>query len=99
MNNRTPVHKRRSEVNHFKAQMETVFAAFYSRPQTMLMVSIQTGILRANICRYVAIWRKENRIRETQTTICPISKHRASFLTTNPDLFPAITSPENPVCK
>ncbi len=38
---------------HFQAQMQKVFAALYRQPKTMLMASIETGILRANICRYV----------------------------------------------
>ncbi|MDD4672188.1 MAG: hypothetical protein PHI03_04580 [Bacteroidales bacterium] len=68
---------------HFQAQMKRVFAAFYSQPKTMLMVSIETGILRANICRYVAKWHKQNRIAMVRKGICPISKHRAGFYTTN----------------
>ena len=32
-----------------------------------------------------------------ETGICPISKHRAGFYTTNPDLFPAIVEPSNTV--
>ena len=81
---------------HFQAQMQRVFAAFLRHPKTMLMVSIETGILRANICRYVAEWGKENRICIVRKGICPISKHRAGFYTTNPDLFP-IVEPSNTV--
>ena len=52
----------KSKGNQFQAQMQRVFAALYRQPKTMLMVSIETGILRANLCRYVAEWEKENRI-------------------------------------
>lgn len=79
----------------FYAQMKKVFAAFYKQPKTMLMVSIETGILRANICRYVAEWEKKNRIAMVKKDTCPISKHRAGFYTTNTDLFPAIDEPSN----
>lgn len=82
---------------HFQAQMQRVFAAFYKQPKTMLMVSIETDILRANICRYVAKWEKQNCIRIVRKSICPISKHRAGFYTTNPELFPAIVEPSNTV--
>ena len=71
----------------FQAQMTKVFRAFLERPKTMLEASIETNVLRANICRYVAEWRKENRIDEVKKGFCPISKHRAGFLTTNPSLF------------
>ena len=89
--------KGQGKSTHFQAQMKRVFAALYRQPKTMLMVSIETGILRANICRYVAEWEKENRICIVRKGICPISKHRAGFYTTNPDLFPVIVEPSNTV--
>jgi len=90
-------HKGQGKSTHFQAQMKRVFAALYRQPKTMLMVSIETGILRANICRYVAKWEKQNCIKIVRKGICPISKHRAGFYTTNPDLFPAIVEPSNTV--
>lgn len=53
------LHKRQGKDKHFEVQMKRVFAAFKRKPSTMLMVSIETGILRANICRYVAKWQKQ----------------------------------------
>ena len=88
-------HKGQGKSKHFQAQMQRVFAALYRQPKTMLMVSIETSILRASICRYVAKWEKENRICIVRKGICPISKHRAGFYTTNPDLFP-IVEPSKP---
>jgi len=82
--------KRQRKSKHFQTQMQRVFAALYRKPKTMLMVSFETGILRANICRYVAVWRKQSRICIVRKGICPISKHRAGFYTTNPDLFPSV---------
>ena len=89
-------HKGQGKDNHFETQMKRVFEAFKRKPSTMLMVSFKTGILRANLCRYVAEWEKENRICIVRKGICPISKHRAGFYTTNPDLFP-IVEPSNTV--
>lgn len=83
-------HKGQGKSTHFQAQMKRVFAALYRQPKTMLMVSTETGILRANICRYVAEWEKENRICIVRKGSCPISKHRAGFYTTNPELFPIV---------
>jgi hypothetical protein len=91
------LHNRQSKDKHFEVQMKRVFAAFKRKPSTMLMVSIETGILRANICRYVAEWEKEKRICIVRKGICPISKHRAGFYTTNPELFPSIVEPSNTV--
>jgi hypothetical protein len=89
-NNQLNSPKGQGKDKHFQGQMKRVFAALYRQPKTMLMVSIETGILRANICRYVAEWEKENRICIVRKGICPISKHRAGFYTTNPELFPIV---------
>jgi hypothetical protein len=91
------LHKGQGKSTQFQAQMQKVFAAFYKQPKTMLMVSIETGILRANICRYVSQLKKDNRIRIVRKGICPITKYRAGFYTTNPELFHTIVEPSNTV--
>jgi len=69
-------------------QILTTYKAFNTEtPKTMLQVSIETGIMRANICRYVAMFRKQGKIQLLHKGICSISKHRAGFYTTNKDLF------------
>jgi hypothetical protein len=79
---------RELQVKSFEAQKKVVFKAFYDHPKTMLMVSDETGVLRANICRYVATWRQFNRIESVKIDYCKITKHLAGYLTTNPELFP-----------
>jgi len=79
--------KRQEQDTTFKAQMRIVFKSFYEQPKTMLMVSTETGILRANICRYVAKWRQFNKVEPVKKDYCKITKHLANYLTTNPDLF------------
>lgn len=76
----------------YKAQMQKVFLSLYKKPKTMLMVSLETGVLRANICRYVAEWERKDCIRIYRKGYCPITKHRAGFYTTNPELFSTIKS-------
>lgn len=73
--------------NHFQAQMTKVYVAFNRKPSTMLMISIETGILRANICRYVAKLQKQEDIHLLRKSICPISKHMAGYYSTNANLF------------
>jgi hypothetical protein len=87
----------RSKDNKFHAQYQKTFRAFYERPKTMLMVSIETGILRANICRYVAEMERSNRIEKVETGVCPASKHKAGFYTTNPNYFVNV-EPSNIAC-
>lgn len=72
---------------NFEAQMKRVFEAFKRNPSTMLMVSIETGILRANICRYVAKWEKQGKIHLLKRELCKISKHPAGYYTTDTNLF------------
>lgn len=72
----------------FLTQQQIAFKAFLESPKTTLMVSVETGILRANLCRYISEWRKSNLIQSVKWDLCKISKHTASYLTTNPDLFP-----------
>ena len=70
---------------HFVTQMETVFAAFQRRPATMLMISIETGILRANICRYVSEWQRQGKIKLQKQGFCknPFHRHFYKLLQSN----------------
>jgi hypothetical protein len=78
---------RRGKDKHFEAQMKQVFEAFKRKPSTMLMVSFETGILRANICRYVAEWQKTDNIQLLEQGLCKVSKHCAGYYTTDTNLF------------
>ncbi len=69
-------------------QYQTTAAAFYSHPKTMLQVAAETGIRRANICRYVTTLRKYDNIYLIRKGVCPISKCRAGFYTTNKAFIP-----------
>ena len=82
-NTRTETHEV-MEQQKKEVQMERVFKAFKSKPKTMLMVESETGIMRSNITRYVAEWRKRNKIAEVKRATCPVSKHEAAFLSTDP---------------
>ncbi len=81
---------------NFQAQKKLVFDSFKEMPKTMLMVSIETEILRANICRYVAEWKRQGRIQLLKNGHCRVSKHLAGYYTTNPELFTSIVEPSKP---
>ncbi len=74
--------------SNYLAQTQRVNKAFFEKPKTMLQVSFETGIFRANICRYVAQWKQSNHIAVVKIGICPITKCKAQFLTSNPDFYP-----------
>lgn len=83
MNNSNPHNSNNhSKDKHFQAQMRRVYAEFKRNPATMLMVAEKTGIYRANICRYVAKWRKQGKLWVSKIDCCKISRHKAEYLTT-----------------
>lgn len=92
INTDTAQHKIQPQGRHFNTQMKIVFSAFQDRPKTMLMVSFETGILRANICRYISNWRKRDKIAVAKKGLCPITKFPAGFYTTDPELFPKVSN-------
>ena len=74
----------------YLTQEQRTFLSFKEYPKTMLQVSREIGIERANICRFVKMFRKRDHVAVVRQGLCPITKFKAGFLTTNPDLFPAV---------
>lgn len=72
-----------------KNQLKIVSEAFSEAPATMLMIARRTGIERASICRYVATMRKNDRIFFVRKGFCAITRHAASYLSTNESYRPA----------
>lgn len=54
----------------------------------MLQVEQRTGIMRANLCRYVSHWKKLGVIYLVEKAKCPISKMIAGFYSTDPKYRP-----------
>ncbi len=71
------------DTKYFQLQEAKAFKAFAKWPKTMLMVAKETGIERANICRYVSHWRKRGLVSVDHYGLCRITKHRAGYLVTN----------------
>ncbi|MDR1584203.1 MAG: hypothetical protein LBS55_13285 [Prevotellaceae bacterium] len=77
----------RHKDNHFAPQYEAVYKSFKERPKTMLQASIETGILRANICRYIADMEEKGYIQVIRKGRCPYTRFRAGFYSTDEALF------------
>jgi hypothetical protein len=73
--------------NHFVSQYKTVYQSFKERPKTMLQVCIETGILRANICRYIAEMEEKGHIQIIRKGYCPYTHFVAGFYSTDEALF------------
>lgn len=80
----------RQDTKKINSQSKKAFDAFHEQPKTMLMVSVETGIRRANLCRSVAKWRKRGCVEVVKKGICKISNYPANYLSTNQDLFSGI---------
>ena len=78
--------KKQDKYNDFTGQTKRVYKSFSERPKTMLQVATETNILRANLCRYIAKWKKQNSIELVKFGICPITKHRAGFYYTGKEV-------------
>lgn len=74
------------ETTKMHQQELKVYNSFNKAPKTMLQVSIETGILRANICRYIASFEKVDKVFRVRKGIYPITKHPATFFTTNKEV-------------
>ena len=75
--------------NEYIIQKNKVFNSLKESPKTMLMVAKETGIERASVCWFVRDVRKNSLVQVHKISYCPITKHRAVFLTTDKSLFKA----------
>lgn len=78
-------------------QSDRIAGVFNEAALTMKQAAEYTGIDRANICWEVAELREAGRIWPCGRALCPITKHRATFYSTNAEIFMAyvtlITTP------
>lgn len=77
----------KSKDNEFRLQYQIVYQSFNVRPKTMLDVSLETGILRANICRYVADMEDKGLIQLLYKKEDEHTKFTAGYCTTDKELF------------
>lgn len=69
-------------------QLKTIFNYLQSHTATASMVADATGVPQKSICRYKRDLQKRGLLYEVRKGICELTKFRAWYLTTNPDLFP-----------
>lgn len=74
------------------SQFQIVYESLKEYPKTMFQVEKETGVVRPNICRFVAMMEDAGIIQLHHKADCPISGCRAGYYTTDEKLF--ITSPQ-----
>jgi DNA-binding transcriptional regulator LsrR (DeoR family) len=79
--------KRHNKSKVFQTQFKVTFEGFFKQPQTMKELSVETGIDRANICRYCQVLRKAGKISIYKKKYCSVTNHWANAYTSNPALF------------
>jgi len=82
-NNPAGIHKQESSFEKYNGQRRKVLLAFEGQPKTMLEVAKITGIERANVCRYVAGFRKKEHVLLVKYGFCKISGSPAGFYKAN----------------
>lgn len=90
-------HKGQGKDNDFKSQLKTIFQYLQKHVATASMVSAATGIPQKNICRFKRDLEKAGRLYEIEKKLCKKTGFKAWYLTTNPELFPAIVEPSNTI--
>lgn len=69
-------------------QLKTIFHYLQNHTATASMTAEATGIPQKSICRYKRDLEKRGLLCEVRKGFCELTKFRAWYLTTNPDLFP-----------
>lgn len=71
----------------FGSQYQIVYQCFKERPKSMLDVFLETGILRANICRYVADMENKGLIQRLYKAEDEHTGAIAGYYTADKELF------------
>jgi hypothetical protein len=69
-------------------ELKVIKQFLFTYTATMKVVSVNTGILRENVCRRIAELRDYGQVCLVKKDRCPITNHKGvGFYTTNKDLF------------
>ena len=69
-------------------ELKAVHDFLLIQPATATQVARALNIYRPNLCRRKRVLEKAGQLMVIKKTICPVTKHTAGLLTTNPALFP-----------
>jgi hypothetical protein len=71
-----------------RVQIRQVLDELKKEPATSMMLSVQTGILRANLTRYLAKLERQHKIVVTTEKPCKITGHKAKYYSAKPAHLP-----------
>jgi len=68
--------------------LQAVFDYLQSNVATATMTAIALNIYRPSLCRRKRELERAGLLMEVKKSLCKVTKCRAAYLSTNPDLFP-----------
>lgn len=77
-----------TKTDNWLSQKKRVFKALYNKPATRLQVSSAEQVPLQNVCRYIHDFREARCVHVVKIDRDPLSKMKAEYLTTNPELIP-----------
>ena len=81
--------KEGNEKQHSKDnELQAVYDYLQNNTDTATMAAVALNIYRPNLCRRKRTLQKAGHLIEIKKGICPVTKHLAAFLSTNPALMP-----------
>lgn len=69
----------KSKDTNFRTQKEKVYNSISKKSKTMLMISLDIGVKRTNICSLISILRKEGRVKFIGKSYCKVSGYTAGY--------------------
>lgn len=63
-------------------------------PATSMMLSVKTGIIRANLTRYLAKLEEQNKVIVVYEKPCKITGHKAKYYSAKPEDLPKVSTPD-----
>ena len=78
-----------NEKHKFKdTELKAVYDYLQTHTSTATMAAIALNIYRPNLCRRKRTLQKAGHLIEIKKGICPVTKHLAAYLSTNPAMMP-----------
>lgn len=77
-----------------KAQIRRTIEALKEAPATSMMLAVSTGILRANLTRYLAKLEEQGRVIMIYEKPCKVTGYKAKYYSANPDHFSKEITPD-----
>lgn len=77
-----------------KSQKKRTLEALKRKPATSMMLSVELGILRANLTRYLREFEQQGKVVVLKEDACKKTGHKAKYYSARPEHFPKERTPD-----